>query len=150
MEYKDWNVILLNFWYNLVGIHFSMRLVTVKLCFLVSHGSVAANWWLIFTFNHVVTRREGMYMTGDILFTSQTNRVNVTFSSDESVTHRGFTLDVRSIICSERDREFSIEFNRSRIKVVTKTCTNHAYSRDCAPTRKYIWVESLFIVWYQC
>ena len=48
------------------------------------------------------TNRDGAYMTGDILFTSETNNVDVKFKSDESITDSGFTLDVRSIPCSDR------------------------------------------------
>ena len=54
---------------------------------------------LIFT----ETRREGHYSTGDILFTSETNRVNARFTSDLSVRRSGFTLDVQSISCADRE-----------------------------------------------
>ena len=62
-----------------------------------------------------VTRKEGLYAPGAILFTSQTNRVHVNFKS--MFSERGFILDVRSIYCSERYREFSFCFNE--IEVVT-------------------------------
>ena len=55
---------------------------------------------LIFT----ETRREGHYYTGDILFTSETNNVNVRFTSDRSWTMRGFSLDVQSISCADRSQ----------------------------------------------
>ena len=48
------------------------------------------------------TRRDGNYLSGDILFTSETNNVDVRFSSDFRETRTGFTLDVRSIPCSDR------------------------------------------------
>ena len=41
-------------------------------------------------------------MTGDVLSTSETNSVDVKFKSDETITDSGFTLDVRSIPCSDR------------------------------------------------
>ena len=44
------------------------------------------------------TRKEGHYLSGE-LFTSETNNVNVKFTSDESVTRSGFTLDIRSTLC---------------------------------------------------
>ena len=48
-------------------------------------------------------RREGVYSTGDILFTSDSNNVNARFTSDNSVRRSGFTLDVQSIPCSDRE-----------------------------------------------
>ena len=48
-------------------------------------------------------RREGDYSTGDILFTSDSNNVNARFTSDYSVRRSGFTLDVQSIPCSDRE-----------------------------------------------
>ena len=48
-------------------------------------------------------RREGDYSTGDILFTSDSNNVNARFTSDLSVRRSGFTLDVQSIPCSDRE-----------------------------------------------
>ena len=48
------------------------------------------------------TRKEGLYSTGDILFTSETNNVNVRFTSDYTITRSGFTLDVQSISCADR------------------------------------------------
>ena len=49
------------------------------------------------------TRRSSRFSTGDILFTSETNSVNAKFTSDDSVRESGFTLDVQSIPCSDRD-----------------------------------------------
>ena len=49
----------------------------------------------------IETRREGTYQTGDVLFTSQTNSVNVRFTSDDNVRGNGFWLDVRSTACTE-------------------------------------------------
>ena len=46
--------------------------------------------------------REGQYSTGEILFTSETNNVNVSFTSDDVTTRSGFTLDVQSISCADR------------------------------------------------
>ena len=48
-----------------------------------------------------VTHTEGVYTVGNVLFTSQTNEVNVAFSSDQSVRDSGFTLDVTSVLCSQ-------------------------------------------------
>ena len=48
------------------------------------------------------TSRDGEYMDGEILFTSETNNVDVRFTSDSSERRTGFTLDVRSIPCSDR------------------------------------------------
>ena len=48
-------------------------------------------------------RREGLYSTGDILFTSETNNVNARFTSDYSIRRTGFTLDVQAIPCSDRE-----------------------------------------------
>ena len=42
-------------------------------------------------------------MAGDILFTSETSNVDVRFTSDSSGRMSGFTLDVQSIPCSERE-----------------------------------------------
>ena len=47
------------------------------------------------------TRKEGHYSTGDTLFTSETNNVNVRFTSDYTITRSGFTLDVQSISCAD-------------------------------------------------
>ena len=47
--------------------------------------------------------RDGHYSTGDILFTSKTNSVNVRFTSDYRVTISGFRLDVQSIPCIVRE-----------------------------------------------
>ena len=49
------------------------------------------------------TRKEGYYSTGDVLFTSQTNNVDVKFTSDFSVRRSGFRLNIRSILCTDRD-----------------------------------------------
>ena len=48
------------------------------------------------------TRREGDYSTGDILFISETNNVNVEFTSDDIYRYKGFMLDVQSISCADR------------------------------------------------
>ena len=45
------------------------------------------------------TRRHGYYVYGDVLFTSETNSVDVRFLSDHSVSYRGFYLNIRSILC---------------------------------------------------
>ena len=49
------------------------------------------------------TAKDGVYASGDVLFTSQTNNVDVRFTSDYSVTRSGFGLNIRSIPCTERD-----------------------------------------------
>ena len=45
------------------------------------------------------TARYGFYLLGYKLFTSETNKVNVRFTSDVSRTAPGFILDVRSTSC---------------------------------------------------
>ena len=47
------------------------------------------------------TRREGNYSAGDVLFTSETNSVDVSFTSDSSIRRSGFSLDIRSASCTE-------------------------------------------------
>ena len=49
------------------------------------------------------TRKEGYYSTGDVLFTSETNNVDVKFTSDYSVTRSGARMNIRSILCTDRD-----------------------------------------------
>ena len=49
------------------------------------------------------THSTGYYPAGDVLFTSQTNNVDVKFTSDYSVTSTGFRLNIRSISCSDHD-----------------------------------------------
>ena len=48
-----------------------------------------------------VIEREGYYRPGDVLFISETNSVDVTFTSNASGRKSGFTLDVRSTSCTE-------------------------------------------------
>ena len=57
------------------------------------------------------TRKEGYYSTGDILFTSQTNNVDVKFTSDYSVRRSGFRLSIRSILCTDRDNFLQPDMN---------------------------------------
>ena len=45
------------------------------------------------------TRREGNYPNGDVLFASETNNVEVEFTSDFSERRTGFALNVRSVNC---------------------------------------------------
>ena len=47
----------------------------------------------------IVTKKDGTYLPGYELFTSETNSVNVRFTSDIGQRRRGFTLDVKSISC---------------------------------------------------
>ena len=47
------------------------------------------------------TRREGQYDISSVLFSSQTNSVNVKFTSDGSVRRFGFKLDAQSVTCGE-------------------------------------------------
>ena len=47
------------------------------------------------------TKRSGVIATGDVLFTSETNSVDVRFTSDYIVTYSGFYLDIRSALCSD-------------------------------------------------
>ena len=47
--------------------------------------------------------RHGVYSTGDVLFTSQTNNVDVRFTSDPIISGTGFGLNIKSIPCTERD-----------------------------------------------
>ena len=44
------------------------------------------------------THKEGRYVSGE-LFTSETNNVDVRFTSDGSVTRSGFSLNIRSTLC---------------------------------------------------
>ena len=46
------------------------------------------------------TRRDGIAFQGDVLFKSETNRVDVRFISDSSVPNYGITLDVESTPCA--------------------------------------------------
>ena len=52
-------------------------------------------WYLL-----IATRRDGSYMTGDVLFASRTRRVEVRFTSDWCIGRKGFSLDVRADSCS--------------------------------------------------
>ena len=47
------------------------------------------------------THRDGVIQTGEVLFTSETNNVDVRFTSDYTERRTGFTLDIRSALCSE-------------------------------------------------
>ena len=49
------------------------------------------------------TRRDGDYSTDNVLFTSQTNAVDIRFTSDFSVRRSGASIDIRSISCTDRD-----------------------------------------------
>ena len=49
------------------------------------------------------TRKDGYYSAGEVLFISQTNNVDVKFTSDSSVTATGVTMNIRSISCADRD-----------------------------------------------
>ena len=63
------------------------------------------------------TSRDGEYMDGDALFRSETNNVDVTFTSDSTERRTGFTLDIRSTLCSnlehseedEEDEDTSVD-----------------------------------------
>ena len=46
------------------------------------------------------TSKDGVILTGDVLFRSETNNVDVTFTSDGTQRRTGFTLDIRSTLCS--------------------------------------------------
>ena len=50
------------------------------------------------------TRRDDGYASDSVLFVSETNSVDVKFTSDKSSNYPGFTLDVRSIDCADRAR----------------------------------------------
>ena len=43
--------------------------------------------------------RYGNYSAGYVLFTSDTNSVDVGFTSDRTIAFSGFTLDVESVAC---------------------------------------------------
>ena len=47
------------------------------------------------------TKTAGIKANGDVLFTSETNSVDVRFTSDNSITYSGFYLDIRSALCSD-------------------------------------------------
>ena len=46
------------------------------------------------------TRRDSSYISGDVLFASQTQRVEVRFTSDWYISRTGFSLDVTAAPCS--------------------------------------------------
>ena len=46
-------------------------------------------------------RKEGRYQPGYILFKSETNNVDVRFTSDKHIYYRGFSMDVRSTDCAD-------------------------------------------------
>ena len=48
-----------------------------------------------------VEYKDGMFPSGEVLFTSLGNRVETTFDSDYDGRRSGFTLDVKSIDCSK-------------------------------------------------
>ena len=50
------------------------------------------------------TQKDGNYSSDDVLFTSETNSVIVRFTSDWGITSSGFSLDVRSISCADREQ----------------------------------------------
>ena len=47
------------------------------------------------------THRDGYYSYGEILFTSETNSVNVSFTSDYNIRWSGFRLNIQSISCQD-------------------------------------------------
>ena len=47
------------------------------------------------------TKRHGVIATGYVLFTSETNNVDVRFRSDYTVRYSGFSLDIRSTLYSD-------------------------------------------------
>ena len=57
------------------------------------------------------TRKDGYYSAGDVLFISQTNNVDVKFTSDSSVTATGATMNIRSISCADRDNFSQTDMN---------------------------------------
>ena len=46
------------------------------------------------------SRRDGSYISGDVLFVSKNRRVEVRFTSDWCISRAGFSLDVRAVPCS--------------------------------------------------
>ena len=46
-------------------------------------------------------RKSGNRPTGQVLFTSRTNNVDVRFTSDEDERRKGFTLDITSMACAD-------------------------------------------------
>ena len=48
-------------------------------------------------------RKGGNYVTGSVLFVSHTNSVDVKFTSDWRLKYPGFSLDVKSINCADRE-----------------------------------------------
>ena len=55
------------------------------------------------------TNRDGVIATGNVLFTSETNSVDVRFSSDYSKSYSGFSLDIRSTLCSDLEKSHEDE-----------------------------------------
>ena len=73
------------------------------------NGAHQSVMFLIFYFTE--TRKDGYYSTGDVLFTSQTNNVDVKFTSDYRVTRGGFRLNIRSILCTDHDNITQTDMN---------------------------------------
>ena len=48
----------------------------------------------------VETRRSGKFSPGEVLFTSQTNTVDIKFQADSSVSYPAFELDAESVPCN--------------------------------------------------
>ena len=57
------------------------------------------------------TSKDGVIQTDDLLFTSETNNVDVTFTSDGTQRRTGFTLDIRSTLCSNLESSEEDEDN---------------------------------------
>ena len=84
------------------------------------------------------TERNGVYSTGDVLFTSRTNNVDVWFTSDSSVTRTGFGLNIRSIPCTDRDNfsETGIqEVQIAAIDILTDAIVTNTESDGNYPNR---------------
>ena len=58
-----------------------------------SHFPISLNY-VVFT----ETRKEGRFISGE-LFASETNNVDVKFTSDDSVRRTGFSLNITSTLC---------------------------------------------------
>ena len=69
--------------------------------------------WVMFSMLYLTeTRRDGIAFRGDVLFKSETNRVDVKFTSDSSKPNYGINLDVISTPCAP-DRQVYLTIGSS-------------------------------------
>ena len=73
------------------------------------------------------TQKDGNYSSDNVLFTSETNSVIVRFTSDWGITSIGFSLDVRSISCADRER-YPVTGNQQENEYTTSGYPEENYS----------------------